>query len=211
MKKYAILSLALAFGLIFSAKRASAQESFGSAGLEIALPMSDFSDAFSLGYGISGAYEYGLTDNIGVNATAGYILLSPASKVKDIVKSGYMVPIQVGANYYFDKAKSGLYAGVKVGVHLVGSKTKDITTAGITVSGTSTSNTDFGFAPQVGYFISENLSVDVRYQLMTDKQDVTVPTGVTIDPVTYQPITTYGTETVKSHYNYLGLRIAYNF
>lgn len=150
---------------------AMAQDSGVSVGLEIALPLGDFGEVYTLGYGASGAYELGVSDNLGVTGTIGYILLAPDSDISDFVKRASMMPIQVGANYYLDQRGSGLYAGAQVGIHNMSVTTEDIEILGVTIEGETESESDLSLAPQVGFCITDQLSVDARYQLILSADD----------------------------------------
>lgn len=183
MKKL-ILGVAATVAMLF-AVNASAQQNFGSAGVELALPMGDFADFANFGYGVSLQYEYGLTDNLALNLNAGVLLYS-------IETDGFSfthIPIQVGGRYYFTEQRDGLFAGVRLGIHLAMSKMDDIEILGQTIKGTSDTNANFSFAPEVGYFVNENISLALRYQIVTPNGDQ---------------------EGAKS-LSYLGLRAAYNF
>ena len=196
MKKvFNLLALVAAF--TFAANQANAQESFGSAGLEIALPVGDFADGSSIGIGGSGHFEIGLSDNFAVFANAGIIFFD--SEVDDV--SINHIPLQVGARYYLSEQKEGLFGAVKGGLHLQ--------TVSVDVEGAE-NETDayFGFAPEVGYFVTENLSIALRYQMIfvpEEEVETSFPnpfTGATETVTTTVDGTTLG---------YIGLRAAYNF
>ncbi|MCH2214288.1 MAG: porin family protein [Flavobacteriales bacterium] len=190
MKKlFGLLMLVAAF--TFAANNANAQESFGSAGLEIALPIGDFGDAANLGIGGSGNFEIGLSDQFAVLAHAGVLFYS----VDDIEILGTtietsitQIPLQVGGRYYLSEQKEGLFLSGLVGVHINSTSAND----------ESDSTTDLSFAPEVGFFLNENISLSLRYQFITSEVE-------TIDPVTFE------TTTENQTNSYLGVRAAYNF
>lgn len=184
----------------FSTKT-SAQESFGNAGLEIALPVGDWAkDTYGIGIGGSGGYEFGISDNFAVNANVGIIFLSINSDVSDVIASSFMVPIQLGGRYYISESREGLFVEGKVGMHLLSVSTEDIEAGGITIEGESDSEAYFSFAPQVGYFINENLSLALRYQI-----------AVVGDEEVENPITGETTTVEMDNIGYIGLKAAYNF
>jgi len=164
------------------------QDFMPSIGLEVAIPTGDFGDAYTLGYGLSAAAELPLGDNLGVTLTAGYLLLSPDSEIKDFIKSSSMIPIQAGLKYYFSEQQSGIYAHVQVGVHSFSLTTEDFDFGGITVKGETTSESNLSFAPGAGFMINEKLDLALRYNIITAGSD----------------------EGAESS-SYLGFRVAYGF
>ena len=179
MKKL-IFGLGTAVTMMF-AVQSNAQESVISAGIELAIPVGDFGKAANFGFGVSGQYEYGITENIALNLNAGVIFYATEF-------DGYSfthVPIQAGVRYYLDQQREGLFFGVRLGLHIGISKMDDIDLGGFgTIEGASDSDANFSFAPEVGYYITENISLALRYQLV------------------------FGD---GSNLGYLGLRAAYSF
>lgn len=172
----------------------SAQDNRASVGLEVALPMGDWADFVGVGFGATLGYEIPMGDNIGLIANAGFI--SFAGKDLEVNtglgtvtvegKSSSAIPIQVGGKYYFTDQQEGAYLGLLTGMHLFSS------------DGNSDSN--FGVAPLLGFMVTENIDVAVRYQMLFAKQETVVVTGTSV---------TTEEETVTN--SYLGLRLAYNF
>jgi len=186
MKK---ITFALAFiGLLAFSNQIKAQ-SFGSAGLELAMPISsDFSEVYGIGMGGTGSFELGLTENIAADANIGIIFFSIKSDYSDFIASSYMIPIQVGGNYYLSEVREGLFFGIQLGMHMVSTTTEDVDLGSLgTVEGESNTETLFGFAPRVGYFINENLSLALRYQIISAAEDA------------------------DEGSSFIGLRAAYNF
>lgn len=199
MKKL-IFGLATAVAMMF-AVQSNAQESVLSAGVELALPMGDFGDAANFGYGASLQYEYGLTRSFALNLNAGAIFYAMEADGFSFTH----IPIQVGARYYLIEQRDGLFVGAKAGIHLGLSKVDDMDLGGgITMEGGSDSQANFSFAPEVGYFFTERISVALRYQFITaGKTDVTV-----VDPISGQTLTQ---KVDGESSSYLGLRLAFNF
>lgn len=165
-----------------------AQEPRFSGGLEVALPMGDWSEFTGIGFGVTLGFEMPVGDNLGLIAQAGYISfagkdieidMGPLGKTTVDGVSVGSIPIQVGAKFYFTDNQEGAYVGVLTGVHI--SKAN--------VDGAE-SNTSFGVAPMVGFFVTENIDLALRYQLLFDKNEVT-------------------DESVTN--GYIGLRAAYTF
>lgn len=197
MKKV-ILGVAIMVAGLFTLN-ANAQENYGNAGLEFAIPLGDFGDAANFGIGGSGLYEVGITDNFAALANVGVLFYATEFDEVSITQ----IPIQVGARYYFLEQREGLFAGIKTGLHLTITSMDDVEAGGITIEGDSESNANFSFAPEVGYFINENISVSLKYQIVTasDEEIETVnSSGETV------------TKTVEgTAANYLGIRLAYSF
>jgi hypothetical protein len=98
------------------------------------------------------------------------------------------IPLQVGGKYYLSEQKEGLFVSALLGVHIT-SYSQDSYTIEIfgqeeTIPEASDSETNFSFAPEVGYFLNENISLSARYQIISGD---------------------------FSDWSYLGLRAAYNF
>lgn len=193
MKKL-VSALALTALIFAGSTESQAQESFVSGGLELGLPMGDWAeDVYGFTVGVSAEYEYGISDNLGVNLGVGYQILTLDDKVSDFIKSSSLIPIQVGANYYLDESRSGLFFGAKVGIHMYSITTEDIDLGPFgKVDGESNSETYLSLAPQAGYFVTENISLALRYQMFFVSEDKDA--GVEGDTGSY-----------------LGLRAAWNF
>lgn len=192
MKKL-FLGVATVMAMMFTVQ-ANAQESFLSAGIELGLPMGDWAkDVYGFTAGVSVEYELGLSDNLGVNLGAGYQILTVDDALSDFIKSSALIPIQLGANYYLDESRSGLFIGAKVGLHMFSVATEDIDMGPLgTIDGESNTESYLSLAPQVGYFVTENLSLALRYQMFFISEDE--DTGAESDMGSY-----------------LGLRAAWNF
>lgn len=194
MKKI-ILGLA-AFALAGSIM---AQENRFSAGLELAMPMGDFGDAYGIGFGATLGFELPVGDNLGFMAQAGYISFSG----KDIdvgpitveTDAAGMIPVQVGLKYYVTDNQEGFYAGLLTGLHMQSVKTVSVSLTGGVEEDTELKS-NFGVAPLVGYIIGENIDISLRYQMIFAKGTEVTATGVEEKTVTN---------------SYLGLRAAYMF
>jgi hypothetical protein len=164
MKKYIIAVAVLACVAGIESK---AQEFRPSVGLELAFPTGDFGDAYTLGYGLSLGGELPVGDNIGVTLTAGYILLSVDSELSDFIKSAGMIPVQAGVKYYISEQQEGLYIHGQIGIHSNSVTSEDIEFLGVTVEGTTESDSNLSFAIGGGYFINENIDLGLRYNIIT--------------------------------------------
>lgn len=180
MKKLA-LGLALACAGLFVGTTANAQDNVASAGVELALPMGDFADAANFGYGASVGYELGVSDNFSGLINAGFINYSTEVDGTTI----FHIPAQVGGRYYFSEQREGAYGQAKVGIHYQ--------SQGVDQEGVDDQTDVFlSAAPEIGYFVNENISLGVRYQLIFISEDEDI-----------------GRESDMG--SYLALRAAFNF
>ncbi|MEO0312062.1 MAG: hypothetical protein RIQ89_1719 [Bacteroidota bacterium] len=173
-----------------------------SAGAEVALPMGDFGDAAGLGLGLSLRYELPVADKISVMATAGYVSFGKETiEISGLAKTEYsysIIPVQLGAKYYFNEIMNGFYGSGEIGVHSLNGKFK-ATSLGITTDN-SDSNTGLSYAIGAGYHLSK-IDIGVRYQLFT------LSTTSTNTDFFGNTITVKATSTES----YLGIRAAFVF
>ncbi|MCC6384745.1 MAG: outer membrane beta-barrel protein [Bacteroidia bacterium] len=172
---------ALAFGMVSGA---FAQSGRFSAGLELALPMGDFADAAGMGFGATLRYEYPLSDNLALTGDAGYLMFGKKSYsigFGDVESKSSMIPVQVGAKYYFGEVQNGFYAGLLLGIHSISSKvtTPEYTFMNVTIPSTSTSEstTKLSYAPQVGYHLA-NIDIGARYQMIATEGSTSSYLGI---------------------------------
>jgi len=157
--KFKLLVAFFMFGVV-----AMAQEGFHkiSAGAELALPVGDFSNAFSVGFGATGKAFYGLTSESSITGTLGYIHF-PMKSEPGISGHVGMIPLQFG--YYHDFG--GFYIEPQLGLTFLNSKVEmkgmdDF--FGFDFSGTS-SETKFGLGLGGGYSFGD-WDIGVRYQII---------------------------------------------
>ena len=183
MKKLILSGVALVMASGMMAQ--SNQLSFG---LDLALPLGDFGDAYSLGIGPAVGFELPIGDNLGITAQLSYQILMVDSDISDFIKSASMMPIQAGVKYYFTDQQEGMYGHAQVGVHSQTVKTEDIDLGPFgTIEGTSNSSTNLSWAIGAGYQL-EKLDIGLRYNSIMPDSDA--PDGA-------------------SSSSYIGLRIAY--
>ncbi len=186
---------------LFGSTAMMAQSSRLSAGLELAMPLGVFGNGSGFGFGATLGYEIPIGDHLGLMAQAGYILFTG----KDYTSSGITIkgpssgtiPIQVGAKWYFSEQQKGFYVGALLGVHMA-SVTSTVSDGTLTGTKEETKlNTNLSYAPLLGYMVTDNIDLALRYQI--EVYSVSVPTGS-------------GTNvTATTAYGYLGLRAAYVF
>jgi opacity protein-like surface antigen len=160
-----LLAIILLSGL--SVFTAQAQMSVGP-GLEIALPIGDFSSVANLGIGATGQFQYNINESMAVTGTTGYIhFLTDVDGV-----SFGMIPIQVGFKYYFS---GGLYGMGQLGLHMARSSYSYLGT-----SYSDTSN-EFSFGVGAGYELAlSKMKLDLagRFQLINDANYLGVRAGL---------------------------------
>lgn len=165
-----------------------AQSNQLSFGLDLALPMGDFGDAYTLGIGPAVGFELPVGDNLGITAQLSYQILMVDSDLSDFIKSASMMPIQVGLKYYFSEQQAGLYGHAQVGVHSSSVTTEDIDLGPFgKIEGTTNSSSNFSWAIGAGYQL-EKLDIGLRYNSISPDSDA--PDGT-------------------SSSTYIGLRVGY--
>ena len=179
-----------------------AQDSRASVGLEVAMPMGDWADFYGIGLGGTLGYEIPVGDNLGVMAQLGYISFSGKDFESSTTVNGVtttttvetdaagMIPIQIGAKYYFSENQEGAYLGALTGVHM--QSVEEVTSINLTTGAIETEKklkSNFGIAPVLGFMVTENIDLGLRYQMIFAKDALD--------------------ETVTN--SYLGLRAAYMF
>lgn len=120
-----------------------------SIGLEASLPIGDFADLYGFGIGGSLQGEYKPSDDLGLTLNAGYINYSG----KKITFGGVtidagnfgIVPVLAGVKYYFSPK---VYGHGQLG-------------AGFGTS--SGAGTSFAYTPGVGFILSKNIDLLVKY------------------------------------------------
>jgi hypothetical protein len=147
-KSVLLLTAAL---VIFSVASSFAQGRF-SIGANLALPQGDISDYYGIGFGADVRYESPINDNLSWMATAGYLAFG--EKDDSGVKLS-VIPINAGLKYYFTESFNGFYAGAELGFNIAKAK----------FDGGSVSETEFGFAPQIGYHLA-NFDFALRYAII---------------------------------------------
>ncbi len=202
MKKITSVLALFAVLALFSTE-SKAQTTFGHAGLDIGIPVGDWSDAYPFAVGGSGGIELGLSDKLAITATGGISFFGLDDEVSDFIASAWMLPLQAGARFYLDEQRSGLFIGVHAGVHILGVRSEDFEFGGVTVEGESDTDTYLSVAPEVGFFLNDRLSLSLKYQLIFQPEEEITTEIPGFDPIT----TTVDAETL----GYIGLKIAYNF
>lgn len=179
----------LLFGAAFCGSLAvNAQSPQLSLGVDLAMPLGDFSDFASFGVGPAAGIEFPVGDNIGVTVQVAYDFLTPNSDWKDFVESMSMLPAQAGIKYYFMDQQEGFYAHGQLGIHSMSTKSKEVDLGPLgAAGGETTTNTNFSWAIGAGYQL-EKLDIGLRYNSISPDSDA--PDGT-------------------NAFSYIGLRIGY--
>lgn len=145
-------------------------------GLEVGIPMGDFSDMNSIGFGVTVKGYYGISDEGAIGLTLGYLTFS-GKKVSGIkTGSSDIIPIMAGYRHHFNQ----FYAEGQLGFANVKFKEGKVSGGGFDFGdifdgifedddfdfgdgGGSYSSTEFSWALGVGYMFN-NFDVGVRYQ-----------------------------------------------
>lgn len=151
MKKVLLIAALTAVSFAgFAQDKKEAKKFVFSAGVEAALPIGDFADAYSFGIGgtVQGAYNVASKTDITLNA--GFISYSGKTVATVKVPSLNVIPVMAGLRYGFtDK----LYAHGQAGMSFWSSK----------VAGISVNESDFTWNLGVGYFITENIDAAIKF------------------------------------------------
>jgi len=117
-------------------KDEAAALTFG-AGVHVALPIGDFSNVSSFGFGAEGQAEYKFQPNISAIGTTGYSYFIGKDLGGTKISTG-IIPVLVGARYY---PSTTVFVGAQVGVGFMHAS----------ADGYSANATGFYYKPQVGY------------------------------------------------------------
>lgn len=112
-----------------------------SAGAEVHLPVGDWSDFYSVGYGASLQGDYSLDEQLALTLNAGYLNFSG----KNNVDNWGVIPVMGGIKYTF---QGNVFASAQLGASFG------------TESG---SGTAFTYAPGIGYKFSPNFDALIKY------------------------------------------------
>lgn|SRR5690625_1256470 len=125
-------------------------------GLELGMPIGDFSDASNIGFGVTVKGLYGVSDEGAVGLTLGYLAFS-GKKVGGFKMPNYtIIPIMAGYRHHFGE----FYGEAQLGFASVKAKMPN---DGSIFGGASVSSTEFSWALGAGYMF-DNFDVGVRYQ-----------------------------------------------
>jgi len=148
MKKL-LLTLAVALCLVGTASAQQGAMAVGG-GLNLGLPLGDFADGAGFGFGFKGRFQYGLTDQVALAASLGYISFAEKNSV-----SQSALPILVSGRFYFMPG-GGVYGQADLGLTSVSAS---VSVFGFSVS-SSTTNFSLGFGGGYETKIADRLYLD---------------------------------------------------
>ncbi len=118
------------------------------------IPISDFGDAFDVGLGFNGVFEYAVSNQLAVNLTTGYHWWSESAQAEgaEATLRFSTIPIIAGFTFFFLPRDISPFAGLKLGLHI---ETLSLTVSAqeIDLGSESETQTHFGFTPELGVLI----------------------------------------------------------
>ena len=160
-----------AFAVFAIPNNAQAQDNFGTVGLDISVPLGDFGDFANLGLGPALGYDLAVSDQLSVHASTGLLFYLLDGDLGDFYDYYLQVPLQVGGRFFVDEVGQGFFGGLKVGGHITALKTGDVEILGTTVEGDSDSEFNLSLAPELGLFVTDQISASLRYQMIFIGED----------------------------------------
>ncbi len=130
-----------------------------SGGLEIALPVGDFSDGYNLGLGLTLKGLYGIGEAGQITFTTGFIRFGLKESEADFKGSLAVIPLLAGYRHHFE---GGFYAEPQLGLSVNRVKFESDFGGFGSFNGTA-SDTSLSYAATVGY-LKNNFDVSLRYQ-----------------------------------------------
>ena len=187
MMKYFLLLALLAACIAVPAQAQDAFTPAWIAGFDVrgALPMGDFKDIVSFGFGGTGYAGYAFSPMFAVTARTGYIFTG--GKDVDGTFEGYtgtaktnygIVPLLGGLKAYLTEGDTRLYAAAEAGLYILNATVDVKNSSGGAVTSYSNSESKFGYAPAIGaqFRAGSTMMVDahVDYTGITDTGDNTM-------------------------------------
>ncbi len=145
-----------------------------SAGLDLGVPVSTFSNMASTGVGGSLRFDGAISDKVGWTVSAGYLSFSGKTYYDNVNKVSIPfgttsnTPISGGIKYYFSEANKGFYGGVDLSINFLSTYVYTINSGnGGGYNLQTSSQSIFGFNPGIGYRIT-NWDFSGRYNALGD-------------------------------------------
>jgi outer membrane protein W len=189
MKKKILIVLSLVTMFLFSGNL-YAQESSSRAGFQVGgyLPLGDWSDWVSAGIGGSALYNYKITGRIALTGAIGYYNFPSKDDVGDAVGSmgnwSYtVIPILAGLKVGFGPTDQAFqpYIGLELGFFMPSAEYEYKTENG-THTVDAKAETQFGFAPAVGFKFRMGLDVDLdinaKWNIVSDLSHLGINVGI---------------------------------
>ena len=127
-------------------------------GLDVALPVGDLGDAYSIGGGLSLRFLYKITPEFGATFTTGFDVFAPKNinNIDDNSKAALNIPFKIGGRYKFTNKFYGL---MEVGTTHNITYYKDTNTGDVA----HVSANSFTYAPSIGVLLG-GFDVSLRYE-----------------------------------------------
>lgn len=177
MKKLTFASVLIVVALFLSTAVFAQGITYGVNG-ELALPMGDFGDMASMGFGGTIQGEYPINEQVIGTASAGYLMWSGKDEWEDWDYSWSCIPIKAGAKYNF--GASGLYGIFEAGMYMFTVEFEYEDEWLGTISGDD-SESEFGFAPGAGYQMPMGnmlLDISAQYEIAGDFDFLGIDVGL---------------------------------
>ncbi|MCP5064171.1 MAG: porin family protein [Ignavibacteriae bacterium] len=143
---------------------------------EVSVPLGDFSDIASMGFGLNGAFIYGISDVFETTGSLGFISWSrdipTITETLEASADGSFtsIPLLVGARYYFPQRSLMPYAAFEIGLHIFSTSDYTISIANVetTLEGATDVNFGFAFGGGAVYEVSKGFKVDgsLKYNII---------------------------------------------
>lgn len=143
-----------------------------SAGVELGLPMGNFSDISNIGFGGSVRYEGSIKNKLNWTASIGYLSFSGKTFTVNNVSIPFgnsaIVPITGGIKYYFSGANDGFYGTADLSLNFVSFYVYSYNSGnGGGYNLASANESRLGFAPGIGYRTG-NWDFSGKFNLISD-------------------------------------------
>jgi hypothetical protein len=180
MKKAFIVVAVVCLAALLATPASAMGKFSAGVGGDILLPVGNFGDVFSIGFGGSARGEYAFTPMLSAGLTIGYYTWTAKDVAAGLVKPSFHgLPVEVYGKYYFMPAgKLRVYGQAQLGLFFW---SQELSIAAITIPGfgtigggsVSTTGSDFALAPVVGVEIpAGKIDVDISARF-----DVILTTG----------------------------------
>ena len=192
MKRIATVAIALVL-VSLVATPSFAQKMTWGVGADVLIPTGNFGDAYSIGFGGTGEFQYDFTPMLAGGVRAGYYTWSAKSVAAGFTAPSFSgVPVRVYGKYYFmpEAAKARVYGMLELGLFFWSSKVTlpSYSIGGFTFGGgtSSTTGSDFNLVPEVGVQFplgSVNLDVAAQYDMVMTSGNTTSDIGFRVGVV----------------------------
>ncbi len=174
MKKLFVTAL-----ILFSFISLQAQRNPMSIGVnaEVSIPLGDFSNIASMGFGLNGKFIYGLSDVFETTGSIGFISWTrDVPTITEVIEASVdgsftSIPIMAGLRYYFPQRNLMPYATAELGLQIFTTSDYTITISKIDTKYTGATDVNFGFAFGGGavYEVSKGFKIDgnLKYNVIS--------------------------------------------